>query len=410
MNKALASVIKYFERENGDLLVGGKKVADIIKDASTPVYIYDRSILQKKHAELRKVLPADLKIDYAIKANPNLEILKECAPLYDGFDVASIGEFRQALAASIEPQLMSFAGPGKSIPELTEAVTHDIGTISAESERELEHLTGICKKVNKKIKVLIRINPEFELSKSGMKMGGGPKQFGIDSELVPALIEKYSDHDWIQICGIHIYAGSQNLNAEAIVTAYEKIANYAAEIKRTTSIKLDIVNLGGGFGIPYWKMDEALDIDAVGRGVKKVLDGIKPKLPNTQFKIELGRFIVGECGLYATKVLYRKISREQVFVIINGGMHHHLAASGNFGQKLVHRPMPMTIANALNAPLEKVNIVGPLCTPLDTFGVNVEIPKADEDDVLVVFNSGAYGFSASPQGFLSHEPPVEMLV
>ena len=117
MNKALASVIKYFERENGDLLVGGKRVADIIKDSSTPIYIYDRSILQKKHAELRKVLPADLKIDYAIKANPNLEILKECAPLYDGFDVASIGEFRQALAAGIEPQLMSFAGPGKSILE-----------------------------------------------------------------------------------------------------------------------------------------------------------------------------------------------------------------------------------------------------------------------------------------------------
>ncbi len=384
MHKALISVMKNFERQNGDLLVGGQRVRDVLQDYSVPLYIYDRSVLKKRHAELRKHLPKDLHIDYAIKANPNVDVLKLCAPLYDGFDVASIGEMKSVMAAGIAPERMSFAGPGKSVRELTEAIIKGMGTISVESEREVEHIASIAKSINKKVDVLVRINPAFELSKSGIKMGGGAKQFGIDSERVPALIHKYQENEWVNICGIHIYAGSQNLSAEAIVSTYEKIINYATELVRDTSIDLKILNLGGGFGIPYFQMDEPLDLAALGSGISELLAKAKNLLPTTQFKIELGRYIVGECGLYATRVLYRKISRDQTFVIINGGMHHHLAASGNFGQKLVHRPMPMTIANALNNPLEKVNIVGPLCTPLDTFGLNVEIPHADEDDVLVV--------------------------
>ncbi len=410
MNNALASVMNYFERQRGELLIGGKKVSDLIRNESTPVYIYDRTVLKKKHQLLRQALPEGLHIDYAVKANPNPEILKECGKWYEGFDVASIGEMRQALAAGIAPARMSFAGPGKSIEDLLEAVSSGIGTISAESEREVEHLAAIGARLKKRIDLLIRINPAFELAKSGLKMGGGPKQFGIDSERVPDLIEKYYDHKVINIRGIHIYAGSQNLNSESIVSTFARIVDYAAGLARVNPIKMDIVNLGGGFGIPYFPKDEELDLAAVGRGVTRVLEGARLMLPNTQFKIELGRYIVGECGLYAAKVLYRKISREQTFVIIQGGMHHHLAASGNFGQRLVHRPMPMTIANDLNASPEKVNVVGPLCTPLDTFGINVELPHADENDVLVVFNSGAYGFSASPLGFLSHAHPVEIMV
>jgi diaminopimelate decarboxylase len=350
------------------------------------------------------------KIYYAVKANPNIRIIRELGGLYGGVDIASKGEMIRAIEGGIKPEAMSFAGPRKSIEELRFAIKYKIGTISVESAREIEHIREISRQLNAAVNILIRLNPAFELAKSGMKMGGGAQQFGIDSERVPPLIKSLACDEHVHFSGIHIFAGSQNLNAGAIIEAFHSILRYAENLAAEIDRPLSIVNLGGGFGIPYFEKDEELDLRQVGDGLARLLEASRKRLPQTQFKIELGRYLVGECGLYVCKVLYRKLSRGQVFLVTDGGMHHHLAASGNFGQKMVHRPMPITVANKLHHPTERANLVGPLCTPLDTFGMNLELPRAEEGDLIAVFNSGAYGYSASPLGFLSHEPPEEIIL
>jgi diaminopimelate decarboxylase len=359
---------------------------------------------------LREALPGDVKVYYAVKANPHHGLLRELGSLYDGVDIASQGEMIRALEAGVPAARMSFAGPGKAIEELRFAIGREIGTISVESEREIEHIRGICAQLQKEARILLRVNPPFELARSGMKMGGGPKQFGIDSERIQALWQELRREQWVRCQGLHVFAGSQNLSAEAIVRAFQDILEYAVSLTASTGIPIRTLNLGGGFGIPYFANDADLDLQRVGKGLAELLEINRRKLSGTEFKIELGRFIVGECGLYICQVLYRKTSRGEVFLVVNGGMHHHLAASGNFGQSLVRRPMAMTVANRLNGPQEKVNVVGPLCTPLDTFGMGVELPRADEGDLIAIMNSGAYGFSSSPLGFLSHNPPREVLL
>jgi diaminopimelate decarboxylase len=416
MNLALNSALSNFKQHNGELLIGGRTISSLAQEHGTPLYIYDRAVIKHRCQTLRGTLPENLQITYAIKANPNIEIIRTMGAYYDGFDVASQGEMEKAIDAGIYPEVISFTGPGKTINELHFAIEHNIGSISVESERELEHIQSICKTLGTSCKtlgtsarVLIRVNPAFELSQSGMKMGGGPKQFGIDSERVPALIKRIISDNLVQFDGVHIFAGSQNLNADQLLQTFKKILEYASDIRSSTGTHIKTLNMGGGFGIPYFVHEKDLDLAAVGNGLANLLNTYGEKLTGTIFKIELGRFLVGECGIYVSRILYRKISHNQVFLITDGGMHHHLAASGNFGQSLVRRPMPMTIANKLNAPLEKVHIVGPLCTPLDTFGF-VELPSAEEGDFVVVLNSGAYGFSASPLQFLSHKPPKEVIV
>ena len=407
---ALASALSHFKKNDGRLYINGRSIVDIVKEYSTPMYIYDRSVLEWRRDMLRKSMPENVELYYAVKANPNIEILRKLGEMYDGLDVASAGEMKRGMEAGIAPAQMSFAGPGKSIDELHFAVSNGIGTISVENIKEIDHLRAIGKELNTSVNVLIRVNPSFELSGSGMKMGGGPKQFGIDSQVVPSLLAGIKDDETIIFRGIHIYSGSQNLDADAIADAFEKITDYAASLVEDFNVSMEIVNLGGGLGIPYFAMDQDVDLEKVGSRVSDLTRNCRAKLPHTQFVIEMGRFIVGECGLYVSKVLYKKISHNETFLILDGGMHHHLAASGNLGQKMVHRPMPMTTVNKLHNMPEKVNVVGPLCTPLDTFGFNVELPLAEEGDLIAVMNAGAYGYSASPQRFLSHKSPVEVLI
>jgi len=410
MSKALRSALSHFEQKNAELCIGGKQISEIVRDCPVPCYLYDTATLNWRYRTLKQDLPQNISINYAVKANSNHQVLVELSRLYDGFDIASKGEMTKALDAGIKPEQMSFAGPGKSVEELRFAVEHKIGTISIENEREIEHLINICDETGAKARVLIRVNPDFELSKSGMKMGGGPKQFGIDSERIPEIVKSICREKLLGFEGIHIFAGSQNLNATSILEAFGNIIDYASELATVIDAPIRTLNLGGGFGIPYFANDDELDVEHVGKGLGELIGAVGKPLNNTKFKIELGRFIVGECGIYVSRVLYRKLSRGHVFLVLNGGMHHHLAASGNFGQSVVRRPMPVTVVNKLDNPTEKVNIVGPLCTPLDTFGMNVEIPRAEEGDLIAVLNSGAYGYSASPLGFLSHELPIECLL
>lgn len=410
MNAPFESFEARFPRRDGEVTVAGRTLSEIVREFGSPLYLFDRSVLRLRHDAVRAALPRELSITYAIKANPNRDIVRLLGGMYDGVDIASRGEMEIALAAGVPAGKMSFAGPGKSRDELRFAVEQGIGTISLEGERELEILESICAESDRKCDVLIRVNPDFEFSRSGLKMGGGSKQFGIDSERVPAVISRLQASARVRYRGIHIFSGTQNLNAESVLDAFAKILEYAAGLSVSTGVPLEILNLGGGFGIPYFRGDSPLDLDRVGAGITRLIADFGPRLPGTRLKIELGRFLVGECGLYVASVLYRKISRGTVFLVLDGGMHHHLAASGNISQSPIRRQMLVLPGNRLEGELEKVNVAGPLCTPLDTFGMGVELPALQEGDLVVIPNSGAYGLSMSPSAFLSHKPPKEIVL
>ena len=241
-----------------------------------------------------------------------------------------------------------------------------------------------------------------------MKMGGGAKQFGIDDDLVSAMIEKTVKMP-VDFQGFHIFAGSQNLNADVICSAMEQSLDLILRLSGPLANSLKILNLGGGFGIPYFEKDDELDVRKIGKFLGGLLKTYQPHFPNARFVIELGRYLVGEAGLYLSKVLYKKKSRGKTFIIIDGGMHHHLAASGNFGQVL-RKNYPIVIGNNINATeLEQVDIVGPLCTPLDLIGSKMTLGEISEGDTVVIMNSGAYGYTASPLLFLGHPPPQEIV-
>jgi diaminopimelate decarboxylase len=414
MHESLQRVLAHHDIRNGCLYMGGRSVTDLAAEVGTPCYLYDSRLLEVKRQRIRSALPPNLKITYAVKANPNIEVIRKVGPMYDGIDIASEGELMRALEAGIDPSHMSFAGPGKRVPELKLALEHGIGSISIEGERELDHIIELAQTLGRTARIMIRVNPAFELARSGLKMGGGPKQFGIDSERVPAVIERLRGVKGVEYRGIHVFSGTQNLSAESLLEAFGKILAYAADLAAETKTSIPVLNLGGGFGIPYFKGDAELDLQAVGQGLSLLLDQYSAKLPGTIFKTELGRYLVGEAGIYLTSVVYRKLSRGSVFLMLDGGMHHHLPASGNLSLSPVRRQMQVCVANRLQGTgegdAEKVNLAGPLCTPLDSFGFDVELPKADENDLIAVPNSGAYGYSISPLGFLSHPLPKEILL
>jgi diaminopimelate decarboxylase len=353
-------------------------------------------------------LPRSVHLHYAIKANPMPEVVAHFARLVDGLDVASAGELRVALASGADPKTISFAGPGKTDTELEEAVSAGI-IVNLESEREMERLAAIGRRRDVRPNAAVRVNPDFELKSSGMKMGGGPKQFGVDAERVPAMLKRMAELP-LQFHGFHIFSGAQNLRADAIAEAQQKTVELALRLAENAPAPVRLLNIGGGLGIPYFPGDERLDLEVVGANLRKILDGLERRLPHAQVVMELGRYLVGEAGIYVCRVIDRKNSRGHVFLVTDGGLHHHLSASGNFGQVL-RKNYPAIVGNrVVGRERESVSVVGPLCTPLDLLADNMEMAKADVGDLIAVFQSGAYGLTASPMRFLSHPAPAEILL
>jgi diaminopimelate decarboxylase len=391
------------------LQIGGMPLTQLAQRVGrTPFYAYDRSLITQRVELLRKHLPADVHLHYAIKANPMPEVVRHLAALMDGLDVASAGELRIALASGMNPGAISFAGPGKTDAELAEATAASI-VVNLESEREMERIGVLGRNHNARPRVAVRVNPDFELKSSGMKMGGGPKQFGVDAERVPAMLARIGQLG-LDFQGFHVFSGSQNLRADAIKEAQEKTIELALKLAEHAPSPVRLLNIGGGFGIPYFPGERPLDIAAVGTNLARLLDGVARRLPQTRVVIELGRYLVGEAGIYVCRVIDRKISRGHVFLITDGGLHHHLAASGNFGQ-VIRKNYPVVVGNhVVGSKREVVSVVGPLCTPLDLLADGMEMAEAEVGDLVAVFQSGAYGLTASPTAFLSHPAPAEVLV
>ena len=398
-----------FAVSDGQLVIGGERLALLAERVGqTPFYAYDRSLLRQRVAGLRAVLPASIKLHYAMKANPMPAVVGLMAGLVDGIDVASAGELKVALDAGADPAEISFAGPGKREIELRQAVASRV-LVNVESLREATLLAGISQQLGLPARVAVRVNPDFELKGSGMKMGGGPKQFGIDVELVPEMMARIQSGG-LAFEGFHLFAGSQNLKAESICEAQQKSYALALRLAEACPQPVRFLNLGGGFGIPYFPGEQRLYLAPIADNLAGLAERARAELPEASLVIELGRYFVGEAGVYVTRIVDRKRSRGQVYLVTDGGLNHHLSASGNFGQ-VVRKNYPVTIGNKADASeREVVSVVGPLCTPLDLLADRMSLPVADVGDLVVVYQSGAYGASASPQAFLGHPPCVEVLV
>ena len=398
-----------FDVDGGDLLIGGRLLSALVADVGqTPFYAYDRQRITRRVADVRDALPCGVDLHYAIKANPMPELLAFIAPLVDGLDVASAGELQRALAAGMAPGAISFAGPGKRVSELDAAVAAGV-LVNMESFRELPLLAEASARQGRPARVAVRVNPDFELRGAGMRMGGGAKPFGVDAEQVPVLLREIASAG-LQFEGFHLYAGSQMLKGDVLAQATLATGELLLRLSADAPAPVRHLNLGGGWGIPYFPNEQALDVAPVCAALQALVDKSAAALPGARLQIELGRYLVGEAGVYVAQVLDRKVSRGQVFLVTDGGLHHHLAASGNFGQ-VIRRNYPVAIGNRMGAgEREVVSIVGPLCTPLDLLAERVELPVAQPGDWVVVFQSGAYGASASPQAFLGHPSCAEVLV
>jgi diaminopimelate decarboxylase len=397
-----------FAIEGDDLLINGQPLRRIAaRVGSTPFYALDRALLTQRVATMRAVLPAGIQLHYAMKANPMPAVVQHMAGLVDGIDVASAGELKVALDAGADPHEISFAGPGKRDPELVQAVASGV-LVNVESARELAVLERASQDLGMPARVALRVNPDFELKGSGMKMGGGPKQFGVDVEQVPDVLQEMQARG-LQFEGFHLFAGSQNLKAESICEAQLKSYELALRMAEWCPQTIRFLNLGGGFGIPYFPGDQRLELSPIAENLQSIQGRAARDLPDAKLVIELGRYFVGEAGVYVTRVVDRKVSRGQVYLVCDGGLNHHLSASGNFGQ-VIRKNYPVTVGNRLQSTPEVQTAVGPLCTPLDLLADRMLLPHADVGDLVVIFQSGAYGASASPSGFLGHPSVTEVLV
>jgi diaminopimelate decarboxylase len=404
------SAVSAFGRDAGRLSVGGVPIGRLAdRVGSTPFFAYDRALITERVALLRSALPAEVKLSYAVKANPMPAVVQHLSGLVDGLDVASALEMRTALDTPVPAGRVSFAGPGKTDTELRQAIAAGV-TIEMESENEAGRVAALGRVLGIRPRVAIRVNPDFAVKGSGMRLGGGPQQFGVDSERVPALVKEVAQVD-LEFLGFHIFAGSQNLHAEILCEAQQRTVELAVRLAAESPLPVRYLNLGGGFGIPYFERDSPLDLAAIGANLAELVAGpIRTSLPDARVAVELGRYLVGEAGVYVTRVVDRKESRGKTYLVVDGGLHHQLAASGNFGQ-VIRKNYPIAVAERVDdEPDETVTVVGCLCTPLDLLGDAVKLPRVDVGDLVVLFQAGAYGLTASPAAFLSHPAAAEVLL
>jgi len=412
MDRAARLVERFFSTRNGELLIGELPVSALAGQYGTPLFIYDRSVLDKKWQLLRETLPPEFSISYSVKANPSRAILRTFLEKGAGLEIASGGEFCQALSAGCPPEKILFAGPGKTLEELGLVLGKGIGEIHMESVREAERIDALAKRLGSRAAVALRVNPAGEAEGGAMRMGGRAAPFGVDEESLDAVLDRCLSLEALDFRGIHLFTGTQILDSQILANQYAKGLEIARRVASRLKRPLHTLDFGGGLGIPYFQNEQELDMQRLKERLEALLQAVRgdPLFAGTHFLVEPGRYLAGEAGLYVTRVNDVKVSRGKKFVIVDGGMNHHLAASGNLGQT-IKRNYPLAVLNNLDrSPAEVVDVVGPLCTPLDVLARGVSLPQTDPGDLIGVFQSGAYARSASPLGFLSHPAPPEVWV
>jgi diaminopimelate decarboxylase len=410
-------IARHFGVTSGELTVGEVKISDIAAEFGTPLFVYDRATLQRQWQALRDALPPRFDICYSVKANPNQAFLRFFVEHGCGLEIASSGELVQSLAAGCPAERILFAGPGKTNDELSLAIEHGIGEIHIESLNEARRLAASARQRGQTVRIALRINPASSVAGGGLRMGAKPAPFGIDEDQVDAVLDQLAGEPLLNVVGIHLYVGTQILDAEVLLAQYRAALDIARQVSAQLAKPLATIDLGGGLGVPYFSHEPWLDLTALKQGLAGIESEIAndPAFHGTRLIVEPGRFLVAEAGIYVARVVDVKVSRGKRYVVTDGGMHHHLAASGNLGQT-IKRNFPVAVLNKLHAPntesvtLEPVDVVGPLCTPLDVLARNLPLPPIEIGDLIGIFQSGAYARAASPLGFLSRQSPPEVLV
>ncbi|MFL6720963.1 MAG: pyridoxal-dependent decarboxylase, exosortase A system-associated [Sphingomonas sp.] len=395
--------------EDGQLLIGGYPAEVLVAEAGgTPLFVYDNNIVGAQIARFRAAMPDGIALYYSVTANPYEPLLEFLGRYIDGFRVVSLGELKRLHAANLAGVPMSFAGPGKLDSELAAGVKAR-ATISVESEVEAARAISAGEKLGVQPKVSVRVTPPFAIENGRVTLGSRPSPFGIDAERVPALVQGLIEAgvDWR---GLHIFAGAQCLDAAALAEGHRATVAHAGEIADAIGRPIPELNLGSGFDIACRPGDEPLDIDLVATSLHRTLCDAPPQLATTRFTIELGRWLVGEAGVYLTRVVDRTESCGQTFLTTDGGGHHLIGATGSLGERGIAN-FPIAVAGRFGAAAEQeVSVTGCLCTPFDVFGDQVGLPPADVGDLIAIFCAGAYGLSSSPQAWESRPPAREMLV
>ena len=411
MDHVAALLARHFPDSERELRVGGVSIRDIAAEFGTPLFVYDASVFDRKWTELRETLPPEFSICYSVKANPNRTILRRFLDKGAGLEVASAGELQQSLAAGCPADRILFAGPGKTEAELEAALRAGVGEIHVESSLEARRLSQTARRLGVRARAGLRVNPGAEVQGGAMRMGGKPAPFGVDEESLDEVIDSLLPDPAVEFRGLHIFSGTQILDATVLVNQYRRGIEIARRLSARLGRPLATLDFGGGLGVPYFSTESPLDtykLRELLQGLMAEIEGDR-SLAGTRFLVEPGRFLVAEAGVYIARINDIKVSRGKTFYILDGGMNHHLAASGNLGQ-VIKRNFPLAVVNRLGeAPVQSVDVVGPLCTPLDTLARDAALARAEVGDLVGIFQSGAYGLSASPLGFLSHPTPAEVL-
>lgn len=403
---------RHFAITGADLLIGGTAVRELAARYGTPLFIYDGGVMRRSYRMLAEALSDFARIHYSVKANPAPAIIRLFCDEGAGVEIASSGEHRAAQAAGVTPGDILFAGPAKGARELEMVVAGGIGEIHLESFEEIERLTAIAARLKVKVPVSIRVNPVSSAQGGAMRMGGKPAPFGFDEETVSDVVSRVQSAPELDLRGVHIFAGTQILDEAVLLAQWWHGIDVAGRVAAIAGQKLKTIDLGGGLGIPYFAGDGQLDLAKLSAGLPALRRQLKshPLLADSRLVVEPGRFLAGPAGIYVAAVNAAKISRGTRFLITDGGMHHHLAASGNLGQ-IIKRDYPVLAPAHMDvAESSPATIVGPLCTPLDTLARKVDMPELSAGDLVAVLQSGAYGRTASPVGFLSHPLPTEILI
>lgn len=373
----------------------------------TPLYVYDLDVLKEKILWLKKSIIPESNLFFSMKANPLPYILKIVYDSGCGVEIASGGELDIALKVGVKSQDIIFSGPGKTDLELEKAIKNGIGMINVESIQELRKIDSIAERLEKKVSIALRINPIICESTSKIRMSGIASQFGIEeSDLTEGFFKEVKNMKNIILKGIHIYMGTSILEVTEICRNTEYAIRLGVNLAKKFKFRLGYLNVGGGFGVPYFKNEGILDLKKLTSEMKKLKEKYHADLRGVNIFFESGRFILAECGVFLTKVLYRKVSKGRKYLVCDGGANFHSASA--FLGRFVRNNFPMHVLGK-----KEINsnfyVTGPLCTPTDLIGQNVQLSQnVDEDDIIVIENSGAYGLTYSPYGFLSHDLPKEI--
>lgn len=396
----------------GEFCPGGIPLSQLADAYDTPFYLYHGGMIVDRLRQVRAALGTGVDILYSIKANPSLAIARIMAGERAGAEVASGGELVLAEAAGFSPSDIVFAGPGKTDAELDRAVRLGIFAVNVESLREIDRLATIAERRGCPVGVGLRINPTRQLLGSQMRMGGLASQFGLDQSDLEEAIRRTLARPNLILRGIHVYTATQVFDVDALLEQCQTVIELGREAARLTGRPLGMIDFGGGFGVTYFEQMPDFDLSRFGRGFQDLAESCRTDqlLKDCRLIIELGRYLVAEAGIYVTRVVDVKRSKGKTFVVTDGGMNHHLAATGNLGQ-VFRKPYPLLNLSHIDVgPAERAAVVGPCCTPLDVFGSEIPLAEAEIGDLIGVFFSGAYGLSASNVHFLSHPTPAEILL